>query len=311
MTLFRYLYAPAFAFVFLGLAFWLVALAGFSSVWLIPLLMLALATSFGAERALPYEQDWNNAQGDVGSDVLHAAINEALNLLSVAAIPLAAARLPWSGLWPTHWPVGLQMLLAILMADLGITLMHYLSHRVPLLWRLHAVHHSRRRLYGLNGLMKHPLHQALEAVAGTLPLLLLGMPQAIAALLAFAVALQLMLQHSNVDMRLGGLRHIFAWAPVHRFHHLRYGRAGDVNFGLFFTGWDRLLGTAFHRPDYRVDGADLGIGSQPDYPQAYLAQLREPFVPTAPSGPSPRPPAGLSVRSGALSPADGPADGAT
>ncbi len=93
------------------------------------------------------------------------------------------------------------------------------------------------------------------------------------AVLAFAVAVQLLLQHANVDMRMGPLRHVFAWAPV----HMKYGTAGDVNFGLFFTFWDRLLGTCFDAPDYRMRGEDLGIGSRPDYPVAYLPQLIEPF----------------------------------
>ena len=81
--------------------------------------------------------------------------------------------------------------------------------------------------------MKHPLHLLLEAAGGMLPLLLLGIPEPLMAVLAFAVAVQLLLQHANVDMRMGPLRHVFAWAPVHRFHHMKYGTAGDVNFGLF------------------------------------------------------------------------------
>ena len=64
-----------------------------------------------------------------------------------------------------------------------------------------------------------------------LPLLLLGLPMPVAAVLAFAIAIQLLLQHSNVDMRPGVLGRVMAWAPLHRFHHMRYGTAGDVNFG--------------------------------------------------------------------------------
>jgi sterol desaturase/sphingolipid hydroxylase (fatty acid hydroxylase superfamily) len=173
--------------------------------------------------------------------------------------------------------LALQLLVAIIAADLGITLVHYASHRSALLWRLHAVHHSVTRLYGFNGLMKHPLHQLLETLGGTLPLLLLGLPVEVALLLGFSVSIQLLLQHSNVDMRIGGLRHVFAWAPVHRLHHLKYGTAGDVNFALFLPLWDRLLGTALHLPGYALADDDLGIGDRPDYPQGYLAQLREPF----------------------------------
>jgi sterol desaturase/sphingolipid hydroxylase (fatty acid hydroxylase superfamily) len=109
--------------------------------------------------------------------------------------------------------LALQLLLAIALADLGITLVHYASHRSPLLWRLHAVHHSVTRLYGFNGLMKHPMHQLLETLGGTLPLLLLGLPVEVASLLAFSVSIQLLLQHSNVDM------HVAAGAmcsPGHR-----------------------------------------------------------------------------------------------
>lgn len=281
--LFRLLYAPCFCFGSIGLATWLIGYRQ-QPLWLLPLLLLAaIALSCLAEACLPYQLDWNRAHRDRWRDVLHVVVNESLNCLAVASIPLLATLLPSHELWPQAWPLWLQLLLAIVVADLGLTLMHWLSHRNVLLWRLHAVHHSVRRMYGGNGLMKHPLHQTLEALAGTAPLLLLGMPVQLAALLAFAVAIQLLLQHSNVDMRIGALRHLFAWAPLHRFHHLRYGKAGDVNFALFFSIWDRLLGTAFYAPHYPVSSADLGIGSQPDYPDAYLAQLAEPFRRRAPS----------------------------
>lgn len=291
--LLRVLYAPCFCFGLIGLATWLVGYLhlGF---WLLPALLLgAIGLSFCAETWLPYQRDWNQPDNDRWRDALHATINEGLNSLSVASIPLLAALLPGNDLWPNEWPLWLQLLLAIIVADFGITLMHWFSHRSPLLWRLHAVHHSVRRMYGLNGLMKHPLHQALEAAAGTAPLLLLGMPVQIAALLAFAIAVQLLLQHSNVDMRIGALRHLFAWAPVHRFHHLKYGKLGDVNFALFFSVWDRLFGTAFAHPDYRLASDDLGIGSRPDYPDGYLAQLLEPFRRPPRHTPTVTPPAAL------------------
>lgn len=270
----RTLYAPLFFFGFIATALSLAA----HPLWLLPLLASAVLLSFTCERLIPYKAAWNQVQGDGRRDLCHALVNECLTLSSVATIPLLANWLPGTGLWPDHWPLALQLLLAIALADLGITLVHYASHRSPLLWRLHAVHHSVTRLYGFNGLMKHPAHQLLETLGGTLPLLLLGLPVDVAALLAFSVSIQLLLQHSNVDMRIGGLRHVFAWAPVHRLHHLKYGTTGDVNFALFFTLWDRLLGTLLYLPGYALADDDMGIGDRPDYPQAYLAQLREPWV---------------------------------
>ena len=90
---------------------------------------------------------------------------------------------------------------AIAVFDLGVTLAHLASHRLGLLWRFQSVHHRVRRLYGLNGLMKHPIHQLIETTAGIAPLLVIGIPEAVAASLAACAALQLLLQHSNVDYR--------------------------------------------------------------------------------------------------------------
>lgn len=275
------LYAPVFWVGFIGAGLWLVGVAGCSVEWLVPAFFVALAVSFLAEWAAPYERCWNQSAGDRARDVAHALVNETLNALGLLALPGLVALLSFDGVWPGDWPLWLQLALAIVIADAGISLMHYASHRVRWLWRLHAVHHSVQRLYGFNGLMKHPLHQLLEASAGLLPLLLLGIPLDVAALLAFAIAIQLLLQHSNVDMQLGPLRRVFAWAPVHRFHHMKYGRAGDVNFGLFFNLWDWLLGTAFYTQDYEMRQGDLGIGSRPDFPQGYMAQLLDPFAPVS------------------------------
>lgn len=285
------LYAPVFLAGFVGVAVWWMGVVGGSAAWLLPLLLGAIALSSWAERCWPYDPAFNQPQGDVGRDRVHALVNEVLNLLAVGSIPLVAAWIPWQ-LWPVQWGFGWQVLLAIIGADLGITLVHYASHRWAWLWRLHAVHHSVTRMYGFNGLMKHPLHQTAEALGGVLPLLLLGMPYPVAAVLAFAIAIQLLLQHSNVDMRPGWLGKVMAWAPLHRFHHMRYGKAGDVNFGLFLTVWDRLLGTAFDAPDYRMRGNDLGIGSQPDYPVDYAGQLLAPFR-DLPHGEEPPLPPGL------------------
>lgn len=285
------LYAPVFWAGFIGTGLWLVGVEGLSVEWLVPVFLGALVVSFLAEWFLPYETCWNRSAGDRARDVVHAVVNEALNALGLLALPGLVALLSFDGVWPGAWPLWLQLALAIVIADAGISLMHYASHRVHWLWRLHAVHHSVERLYGFNGLMKHPLHQLLEASAGLLPLLLLGIPLNVAALLAFAIAIQLLLQHSNVDMRLGPLRRVFAWAPVHRFHHMKYGRAGDVNFGLFFNLWDGLLGTAFYTAGYEIRHGDLGIGSRPNFPREYMAQLLDPFGPVSlskePSVPEP------------------------
>ncbi|SDD66398.1 sterol desaturase family protein [Kordiimonas lacus] len=269
-------YVPLMLGGFLAAALYALA-GGYGYGALLVLLLLAIGISFALERLVPYERQWNQDRGDSWRDVLHAFVNEGANASSVALLPLIVAIVPGFDIWPTDWPMWGQLFLAILIADCGITLVHYASHIHPTLWRFHAVHHSVKRMYGFNGLMKHPLHQAIETLGGTCPLILMGIPLDIAALLAFAVAIQLLLQHSNVDVKIGPLRYILALSPLHRFHHIKWPVEGDVNFGLFTTIWDRMLGTAVYDAKRRFSSNDLGIGKEPNYPDTYLAQLIRPF----------------------------------
>ncbi|GAB2680124.1 sterol desaturase family protein [Nocardia goodfellowii] len=273
--LIRYGYAPFMLLGINGVAIALVG-GGAGKAWLLALLAVAVAASFTAEALLPYQDSWNGSHGDTGRDAAHAFVNETLILTSVAAIPALAALIPGDGIWPDSWPFVGQVLFAILVADLGITLTHYASHKVGVLWRFHAVHHSVQRFYGLNGLMKHPLHQTLEMAAGVTPLLLAGIPVSIAAVLSLAVAVQLLLQHSNADYRVGPFEHVLALNAGHRFHHLKWAGIGDVNFGLFTLIWDHLLRTYSYDPARRFTSDDLGMAAKPDYPTGYLAQLAEP-----------------------------------
>ncbi|MBO9522813.1 MAG: sterol desaturase family protein [Nocardioidaceae bacterium] len=275
-SLVRFGYVP-FVYLVLGGSAVLLA-ARHAPVGAFPLVVVAgVAVSFTAERLLPYDDSWNRDRGDGTRDVVHAVVNETLVLASLAVIPALAALGLGADRWPTSLPVVVQVLGAVLAADLGITLAHVASHRVPVLWRFHAVHHSVTRAYGFNGLMKHPVSQVLETGAGVLPLVLLGLPGNVAAALAACAGLQLLLQHSNVDYRVGSLRVVLALNEGHRFHHLRWAGVGDVNFGLFTLLWDHLLRTFSFDPGRRFSSDDLGMAAKPDYPVSWAAQMAEPF----------------------------------
>ena len=273
----RYGFVPFMLVGINGAAVYL-AVRGASELWLVSLIITAVACSFAAERILPYREEWNTGLDDAGRDAAHAVVNETSILASVAVIPLLAAMTPFHQWWPASLPFVAQVLLAVLVADFGITTIHLASHKVGWLWRLHAVHHSIRRFYGLNGLMKHPLHQAVEMIGGVLPLIIMGIPVQVASVLAVCVAVQLLMQHANVDYRVGGLRTVLALNEGHRFHHLKWAGVGDVNFGLFTLFWDHLYRTYSYDPQRSFTTDDLGMAAKPDYPTAYFRQLVEPFT---------------------------------
>ncbi|MGV0851857.1 sterol desaturase family protein [Mycolicibacterium phlei] len=276
-SLTRYGYVPL---MLLGICGAAVALAHtqWAGLWMVLLVLAAVGLSFLAERIIPYAPDWNVPMGDGGRDVAHAVVNE-LGLLAtvLVVIPASAALRPFHLWWPSSLPFVAQVLFAVVVTDLGVTLVHLASHKVSWLWRFHAVHHSVKRFYGFNGLMKHPVHGAIELLAGVTPLVILGLPVAVAEVLAVCITVQLLLQHSNADYRIGPLRSVLALNEGHRFHHLKWAGVGDVNFGLFTLLWDHLLRTYSFDPGRRFTSDDLGMAAKPDYPVAYLRQLAAPF----------------------------------
>ncbi len=289
-TLLKITYFPLFITAFMGTAIYCTEQQmGFH--YTLILMAAALLVSFVVERVIPYNQDWNHSKSDQLRDTIHFVVNETMNYSGIFLLAFLPSLALAPGLWPQHWPFVLQVLLALLVFDLCTTLFHFLSHKNAFFWRFHAVHHAQKRLYGFNGVMKHPVFQLFDSVVAVGPLLLLGMPQDVAFMLVYCIFIQLLIQHSNADIKTGIMRYVFATAEVHRFHHLQ-GRAGDVNFGLFLCIWDRLLGTDYYEDRTSpLTGTDMGIGGEPNYPNGYLEQMQRPFQPQKlyiPVTPAPR-----------------------
>lgn len=282
-TLVRYGYLPFMLLGLNGAAYYVVT--RFEShllivLTIVALLVIAFVTAHLAERILPWYAEWNEPHDDDQTNLIHVLVYELQNANGVLAIPL----LGWlfsgglnAGIWPRDWPILAQWALAIVLADFGLMYLHYLSHRYPLLWRLHAVHHGVERLYGFNGLVRHPLHQVIDMVLATGPLAIAGMPVQVALLLGFAISIQLIVQHSNVAYALGPLRNHLAIGQIHHLHHVNWGTEGDCNFGLFFNIWDRMLGTFHPEPPRPITAKDMGIDELPQFPKSYLDQLVLPW----------------------------------
>ena len=73
----------------------------------------------------------------------------------VALLPVIVGLVPWPSVWPAGLPLWIEVVAAVTLLDIGITLVHFASHRVDWLWRFHAVHHSVKRMYGFNGLIEY------------------------------------------------------------------------------------------------------------------------------------------------------------
>jgi sterol desaturase/sphingolipid hydroxylase (fatty acid hydroxylase superfamily) len=280
----RYGYAPFMMFGMTAAAYWvvsdLVVARGHTSAYLllVPLLALAYVIAFAAERAAPFFENWNDhdAHADNTSNILHIIVYEYQATVGVLLIPVICWLFPFQGLWPTQWPMWAQVVMAFIIADFAFMMMHYVSHRYAPLWRLHAVHHGVGRLYGMNGVLRHPLHQIIDMIIGNAPLVIMGMPVPVAVVLGFLISMTLIVQHSNVDARLGPLQKHLSIGRIHHLHHVNWGTEGDCNFGLLLTVWDRMLGTFKEKPSRPISAGDLGVDELPNFPKSYWEQL---FVP--------------------------------
>lgn len=249
-----------------------------------PTLLIAAAAGIGAvallERLQPFERAWQRDHGDTRADRLHGLVNFAL--LAGAAYALHALRtvIPAGVAWPTIWPAWVQCLLAGAIVDLGLYVMHRVSHQFAWAWRLHAIHHSAERLYWLNGERRHPLSALLMAGPGLIVVVALGAPALVVSVWLAVLSVHLAFQHANLDYSLGPLRRWLGTAELHRWHHKRDYEDAQVNFGEFWLVWDRLFGTFLDRPGH-VGAGDVGL-REATVPAAYGAQLSWPFHAAAP-----------------------------
>ncbi len=244
----------------------------------------AIALILGAERLWPYLPTWNRSHGDGRTDLAHVLVsgigmtNLAKPIVLALGVTLAgtlerAVGLP---LWPGAWPLWAQLALALVIAELPQYWLHRLEHERDLLWRFHSIHHSAPRLYWLNAARFHPVDLLLLYVVGYLPLVLLGCPESVIALFALFDSVFGMLQHSNIDVRIGPLNYIFSMAEPHRWHHSLRLEEANTNYGSNLMVWDLVFGT-FFLPANRPGPEGIGIPEMPGFPTDWRNQVVAPF----------------------------------
>jgi ornithine lipid hydroxylase len=238
------------------------------------------------ERVMPFEPRWNRSHGDGAADVWSLLI-VALgfeNLIAVAAPVVATAVYAsllgagWvSGGFLSGWPLGLQVVVLVLLADLAKYAFHRFCHEHPLGWRLHSVHHAVKRVYWLNGFRIHPLYHFINFCIAVLPWLCLGASAEAVALHTVVLAILAAFQHANVNLNSGALlNHVFNTNELHRWHHSRRLDEANANYGAILVVWDVVFGT--YRPRTPGQPSELGMVNEQGYPMnGYFQQLLLPF----------------------------------
>lgn len=203
----------------------------------------------------------------------------ALPLLAVGAA-LDAETQGWGLFNILNLPVWLEILCAVLILDFAIWLQHLVTHKVPLLWRLHRVHHADVDMDVTTAIRFHPVEIALSMVLKIGLVYLLG-PAAIAVVI-FEVLLNgtAMFNHSNLALPKGLdalVRRILVTPDMHRVHHSVHRHEHDSNYGFALSIWDRLFGTYIAQPEEGHDGMRVGLEWQDERPAKLAWTLALPF----------------------------------
>ncbi len=178
-------------------------------------------------------------------------------------------------------PTWFKTLAGLVVLDLAIYLQHRAFHHVPVLWRLHRMHHADLDVDVTTGARFHPVEILLSLGIKFVVVMSLGVPAVTVLLFEILLNGTSMFNHSNVRMpemmeRL--LRWLVVTPDMHRVHHSILRRETDSNFGFNFPWWDRLFGTYRPRPEAGHDRMTLGIDRFRDPGELRLDRmLTQPF----------------------------------
>ncbi|AVO38329.1 sterol desaturase family protein [Pukyongiella litopenaei] len=231
-------------------------------------------------RTCPRSRRWiTNVTMSVINTLTLRLMAVAMPLLAIGAA-LDAGRNGWGLLNRLDWPGWAELLLAVLALDLALWAQHLLTHKWPLLWRLHRVHHADRDMDVTTAIRFHPVEIALSMLVKIGLVYLLG-ADALAVLL-FEILLNgtALFTHANLALprRLDAvLRLVIVTPDMHRVHHSRRRVEHDSNYGFALSVWDRLFGTYRARPDHGHDRMTIGLHWQDDRPARLDWSLTLPF----------------------------------
>ena len=202
-------------------------------------------------------------------------------LLPVAAYGMAllAQQRSWGLLNQIALPPWLSVVLAWLLLDCAIYWQHRAMHAVPLLWRLHRVHHTDVEFDTTTALRFHPAEILLSMLWKMALVIALGAPPL--AVLLFEVALNAAALFNHANVRLPGDRilRLFVVTPdFHRVHHSVHRIETDSNYGNVLAVWDGLFLSYTPQPREGHDAMRIGLPSWRDQKQqALLSLLLHPF----------------------------------
>lgn len=202
---------------------------------------------------------WTN---NLGLAVLNTVLVRLLFPFAAVGMAAYCAKQDWGVLNQFAVPFWLAVPLAVVLMDFVIWLQHVMVHHVPVLWRLHRVHHADPDYDLTTGSRFHPIEIILSMLIKFVTIALVGAP--VLAVVLFEIILNsvAMFNHGNVRLPVGldsVLRWFIVTPDMHRVHHSVVVDETNSNYGFNLSCWDRLFGTYRAQPRAGQLGMTIGI----------------------------------------------------
>jgi len=240
--------------------------------------LLVAAVFVPLERVFALRKEQRILRANWRLDLVYTFVNGALIAVGIMLLVVVAGTV-FAQIVPeqlrvavSSQPFVIQLVEALVAADLLFYAAHRLFHSVPFLWKFHAVHHSIEEMDWLASARVHPFDQIVTKGASLLPLLVFGFSGPVIAAHALIYSWHAYLLHSNVRIKFGPLKWVIASPEYHHWHHANQRDAYDKNYAAQLSIIDRLFNTLY-----------LPAGKTPEkygidepVPRGYLSQLISP-----------------------------------
>ena len=226
--------------------------------------------------------------GNLGLVLLDALIVRLLFPTAVLGMALMVEGFGWGLFNLFSVPYWVAVLVSVAVLDCAIYVQHVMFHAIPLLWRLHLVHHADLDFDVTTGIRFHPIEIVISVLIKLSVVSVLGPP--VLSVLIFEVLLNglALFNHGNVRIPLPldrVLRWIIVTPDMHRVHHSVENVEHNTNFGFNLSCWDRLMGTYRAQPAKGHQEMIIGLKSFRDRTWQTLPRiLAMPFFKSAASG---------------------------
>jgi len=221
---------------------------------------------------------WGN---NLGIIVLDSLLVRLVFPTAAVGVAMIASEEGWGLMHMLEMPFWLAVPICVILLDAAIYGQHVLFHHVPILWRLHRMHHADQDYDVTTALRFHPIEILLSMLLKLAVVVALGAPAL--AVLIFEVLLNAtaMFNHGNVKIPLGldrWLRLCIVTPDMHRVHHSVIMAETNSNYGFNLPWWDRLFGTYRAQPEAGHEGMIIGLYRFRSPQEQWLhAMLIQPF----------------------------------